>query len=106
MIKAGALDQRIGIEVPTNTTNALGEQVPAWTQEAEVWARAIETPGREFLKGDYQASEKVAFQIRYRPMDSTARVTWRGRTWRVDSVTGTMREGATWLHCTATDGAN
>ncbi len=103
---AGSLDQRITIERPAVTTDELGQDARAWTAVATVWARVMETAGREFLKGDYQAEEKTAFVIRWRTIDSTYRVTWGGRTWRIVSVTGTFREGFSWLHCVATDGAN
>lgn len=106
MIKAGAFDQRIVIETPVVTTNELGEQTTTWIFDQEVWAKVVEVPGREFLKGDYQAEEKAVFQIRYREMDSLSRVTWNDRTYRVNSVTGTMRDGTTWLHCIAQSEAN
>lgn len=105
MIVAGKLDQRITIELPATTFNGI-EDVSAWVVSGIFWARAMETPGREFLKGDYQAMEKVAFQIRYQAIDSTARVTWSDRVYRIESVTGTYREGETWLHCVSTTGAN
>ena len=103
---AGALDQRIAIEQPTLSTDELGQEVEAWSAIAQPWARVMETPGREFLSGDYRAEEKTVFVIRWRDVDSTHRVSWRGRTWRIDSVTGTKREGFAYLHCRSTEGAN
>lgn len=106
MIEAGRLDQRIQIETPVTSSNELNEEVPGWAPDCEVSARVMETPGREFVKGDFRAEEKIAFQIRFRILDSTARIKWGGRTWRIDSVTGTRRSGETWLHCSTSEGAN
>jgi SPP1 family predicted phage head-tail adaptor len=106
MPKAGDLDQQITIEVPDTTPDELGQNAEAWTDPVTVWAKVMETPGREFLSGDYQAEEKAVFVIRWRAVDSTARATWNGRPYRIESVTGTRREGWAYLHCVATDGAN
>jgi len=106
MIPAGQLDQLISIEQPAQTVDALGQEALSWTAVVDLWAKVIEERGREFLKGDYKAEEKTVFGFRFRPIDSTYRVQWAGRVWRIVSVTGTRREGETWLHCIATDGAN
>lgn len=106
MIDAGKLDQRILIETATVTENELGEDVETWSEHSRPWAQVKETMGREFLAGDIQAEGKAAFRIRYRALDSRARVTWRGRIYMVEDVTGTQREGFTWLHCRAVSGAN
>ncbi len=103
---AGRLDQLITIETTTTTTDELGQSQDVWGPLATVWAEAKETMGREFLAGDYKAEEKVAFRIRWIEVDSKARVTWEGRTYRIVSVTGTFRSGERWMHCIAQDGAN
>lgn len=103
---AGQLDQKIQIEQASQVTDELGQDARTWTAVATVWAKVMETPGREFLKGDYQAEEKAAFVIRWRAIDSTYRVQWAGRVWKIVSVTGTRREGFAYLHCMTTDGAN
>lgn len=105
-IRAGELDQRVTLETPVVAINALGEEEEGWLFLAERFARVIEAQGREFLKGDYRAEEKIAVKLRWIEVDSTARVTWRGRVYRVVSVTGTFREGETWLHCVSAEGAN
>lgn len=102
----GKLDQRIAIERPVKTTDALGQEVETFATVAQPWAKVMETPGREFLSGDYKAEGKAVFTIRWRTLDSTARVAWGGRTYRIDDVTGTKRDGFAWLHCIAQDGAN
>lgn len=103
---AGALDQRILIEVASVTDNELGEEVDTWSEHSRPWANVKETPGREFLAGDIKAETKAVFRIRYRAIDSRARVTWAGRQFEVDDVTGTRREGWTWLHCYSVSGEN
>lgn len=103
---AGQLDQHIAIETPTITTDELGQEVPTWAVQARPWAKVKETPGREFLSGDFRAEERVVFVIYWRSVDSTARVAWNGRTYRIEGVTGTRRERFAYLHCVAQDGAN
>jgi SPP1 family predicted phage head-tail adaptor len=103
---AGALDQKIELQAPIVSTDELGAKVSAWSTVSSPWAKVMETPGREFLSGDYRAEEKTVFVVRWRAVDSTSRVSWGGRTWRIDSVTGTRREGFAYLHCRAADGAN
>jgi len=107
---AGALDQRIVIESPSSTTDELGQDALTWSAYDGAiggrWAKVIETPGREFLKGDYHAEEKTVFVVRWGAFDSTMRVQWGGRTWDIVSVTGTRRDMFCYLHTLATDGAN
>lgn len=105
-VTAGELDQLITLESPVVTTDAWGGEVETWLIEAQAYARVTEARGREFLKGDYKAEEKAVFKIRWREVDSTWRVNWGGRTWRIESVTGMLREGARWIHCTAQGEAN
>jgi len=103
---AGALRETLLLETRSVAYDELGGEVETWATHSTPWAKVMETPGREFLKGDYRAEERTVFVIRYRAIDSTARVTWRGRTYRIDSVTGTLGEGWTYLHCISTEGAN
>ncbi len=103
---AGDLDQRITIEVPSPEQDELGQDAGDWSFVSEPWAKVVETPGREFLSGDYKAESKVVFRIRWRSVNSKARVTWRERVFRISDVTGTQREGWSYLHCIAQDEAN
>lgn len=96
---AGQLDQKIAIEARTVTQDELGADVDEWATDSEPWAKVIETPGREFLKGEIQSEKLAVFVIRWRALDSTYRVNWRGATYTIDAVTGTQREGWAWLHC-------
>lgn len=105
-MKAGSLDQRISIETPVAVEDALGQDARAWLPLADVWAEAKEQLGREFLAGDYKAEEKVAFRIRWRAVDSAARVVWNARNYRIESTTGTRRSGELWLHCVSDGGEN
>ena len=103
---AGKLDQQIVIEQPIVTTNELNEQITSWASVSSPWAKVMETPGREFLSGDYRAEEKAVFVIRWRAIDSTWRAVWGGRPWRISSVTGTRHEGFAYLHCVTSEGVN
>lgn len=103
---AGRLDQRIVIETPAVVIDELGQDAREWVLLGTFWAKVMETPGREFLSGDYKAEEKTVFVIRWQALDSTARVQWGGRVWRIESVTGTRREAFAYLHCVSSEGAN
>ena len=103
---AGALDQRIVIETPETVADELGQENLTWVSLGEFWAKAMETPGREFLAGDYRAEEKTVFIIRWQQLDSTARVRWADRIWRIESLTGTRRDHFCYLHTFAIDGPN
>lgn len=96
---AGQLDQKISIEARTITQDELGADVESWAEDTTPWAKVIETPGREFLKGEIQSEKLAVFVIRWRALDSTYQVKWRGATYTIDAVTGTQREGWSWLHC-------
>ena len=103
---ASDLTERIRIETPPAGEDALGQDDGDWLLLDEVWAKAIEGQGREFLKGGYEAEEKAVFVIRWQEVDSTMRTTWNGRVYGIDQVTGTHHGGWAWLHCTALKGAN
>ncbi len=105
-MKAGDLDTQIVIEAPSATVDGFGQDALTWSVFATRHARAIEEQGREYLRGDFRAEEKAVFVIRHLAVDSTMRVLWGERTWPIVSVTGTRREGWTWLHCVASEGAN
>ena len=105
-MRAGDLDQWITIETPSAASDELGQDGLTWLFLEGRAAKVIEEQGREFLKGGYRAEEKAVFVVRWGEFDSTMRVLWGGRTWRVTSVTGTMREGWIWLHCIASEGPN
>lgn len=99
---SGALDQEILIEVATITTDELGADVETWAEHSRPAAKLVQTPGKEFLAGDVQAESKAVFRIRWRELDSRARVTWRGRLYMVEDVTGTQRDGWTYIHARTT----
>jgi len=97
---AGGLDQRIVIEARTVERDELGADVETWALQSNPWAKVIETAGREFLKGEVIAERKAVFVIRWQDLDTTARVTWGSRTYRIDAITGTRRSAQAWLQCT------
>jgi len=105
-MQAGDLTERITIETPATEPDELGQDALSWLFLAEVWAKAIEGQGREYLKGGYEAEEKAVFVIRWMEVDASMRVTWLGRIYDIEQVTGTYREGWAWLHCTARKGVN
>lgn len=61
------LDRRIVIEQRTDTRNALGEGVPAWTTFATVWAQRVPMRGAELF-----AAQQVVPQV-----ENKLRIRWR-----------------------------
>ena len=80
MLNAGELDQRITVQSPSATVDALGQRVEAWANVATLWAKATPLRGREFFAaGAMQSEAVVRFTIRWRSgIDGTMRVLWRG----------------------------
>lgn len=79
-IAAGRLDQRVTLQRPDNTVDALGQRTEGWTDVATVWANVEPLRGRElFEAGQMQSEINLRVTIRYRS-DVTAdmRVVWRG----------------------------
>ncbi len=80
MLNAGELDQRITVQSPSASVDALGQRVESWANVATLWAKATPLRGREFFAaGAMQSEATVRFTIRYRTgIDGTMRVLWRG----------------------------
>lgn len=81
MIPAGQRNQRITIQSPGATVDALGQPIDApWVDVATVWARARPVRSRERIAADGSATESdVAFGFSWRAgVTSGMRVLWRG----------------------------
>jgi SPP1 family predicted phage head-tail adaptor len=57
----GRLNQRITIQRRGQTTNALNEQVDAWTDVCKVWAEVLPVRGKEYF-----AAEKLENSTQYK----------------------------------------
>lgn len=79
-LNAGRLDQRITLQQPNASVDALGQRVETWADVAELWARAQPLRGREFFAaGQVQSEASVKFTIRWREgVAGHMRVVWRG----------------------------
>lgn len=99
MENAGDLDQQIVIQAPTLTRDESGADVPGWADESSPWANVVETPGREYLKGDVKADGRAVFKIRWQEVAPIKRVIWKGVVWKIDAVTGTARGRFAFLQC-------
>jgi SPP1 family predicted phage head-tail adaptor len=87
-LDAGHLTERITIEQPATSQNAVGETVLAWSTFATVWANVQSLSGREAER----YAEIVGFQghkitIRALPGLSTAmRIIYRNRTLEIGAI--------------------
>lgn len=79
-LPAGQMDQRITLQSPSASKDALGQRVETWADVATVWARAQPLRGREFFAaGQMQSEAAVKFTVRWRDdVSGRMRVLWRG----------------------------
>lgn len=88
MIDPGRLRERVTIQHATETRNALGETVQAWTTFAERWASVDGLSSREVLLQGQQKTE-VSHRVRMRYVDGMTqmmRLLWRGRVLEISSL--------------------
>ena len=88
MIKAGAMKERVLIQAPAETRNALGETTLDWEDAGEVWASVDGLSSREVLQA-MQANVIASHKIRIRFFPTITphhRVVWRGKNLEVASV--------------------
>lgn len=80
MNSAGKLDQRLTIQAPAATVDALGQRIESWATVVAVWGSAQPLRGREFFAaGAINSEATVRFRIRYRAgITAAMRVLWRG----------------------------
>lgn len=78
-LNIGRLNQRVALQQPATTVDALGQRVETWATVADVWAQAQPLRGREFFAaGQVQSEASVRFRMRYRSgVTSAMRVLWR-----------------------------
>ena len=79
-IVRSAKNDRITIQAPSTSVDALGQRVETWTDVATVWATTQPLRGSEaFSAGSVQSEAAVRFFIRYRAdVNGRQRVLWRG----------------------------
>lgn len=88
MIRPGDLRDRVTIQEASESRNALGESVQAWSTFTERWAQVEGISAREFLLSGQQQSE-VSHRVRLRWVDgltSQMRFLWRGRVLEIVSL--------------------
>lgn len=88
MIDPGKLRERVTVQQATETRNAIGETVLAWSTYATVWASVEGVSSREALdagKIDVQISHRV--RMRYLSgVTQNMRLSWRDRTLEIVSL--------------------
>jgi SPP1 family predicted phage head-tail adaptor len=80
VINAGQYTERLTIEAPSSSVDALGQRVETWSTVVTVWGRALPQRGREqFAAGQMGEQSPVFFEIRYRTgITRNMRVVWNG----------------------------
>lgn len=101
-MQAGDLSEQIVIQARTDTQDAAGQPIPAWSTLDTVWANANPFRGREYFAASGQVAESpMLFVIPYRTDVTTRhRVTWGGAVYDIRNVEDFQgRHVWTYLHC-------
>lgn len=79
-MQAGQLNQRVTVQQPSTTVDALGQRVETWADVFTDWAQALPLRGREFFEaGAMQSEATVRFRLRWRTgVAANMRVVWQG----------------------------
>lgn len=87
-MKSGELKQRITIQQPTYTKNAIGEKIATWATWATVWAAVEPAVGNQYYaakQADSQVTGKI--RIRYiRGLQPTMRILYGDRVMNIVSI--------------------
>jgi SPP1 family predicted phage head-tail adaptor len=85
---AGALKHRITIQQKTDTPDAFGQPISAWSNLVELWAHVMFVNGKEAIKSEIEtSSKKASARIRYRSdIDTSMRVIFETETYNILSV--------------------
>ena len=84
----GLLKQRLIIQQPVTTADAIGGTTKSWQTLATVWGRATPVRGTQFFAGFQKNSEEIyEFMVRYRSgITPQHRILWRNKIYRIISV--------------------
>lgn len=85
---AGSLRDRITIQSKTDTFDAFGQPISAWSEYAVVWANVLFGNGKEAISSQQEiASKQASMRIRWRTdIDTTMRVLFNGATYNIKAV--------------------
>jgi SPP1 family predicted phage head-tail adaptor len=95
-MQAGRLRHRVTIQEKNASRNTYGEEVPAWSEIATVWAGVEPLRGREYLEMR-QVQAEVTTRIRMRYLSGIApemRVVWGNHTYDILTVIHINTRGA------------
>lgn len=88
MIRPGEMRERVTIQEPARSTNAVGESTLAWSDVATVWASVNGVSAKEMLDyGQEQVSVTHKLRLRYYSgLTQQHRFRWRGKTLHIVSL--------------------
>jgi SPP1 family predicted phage head-tail adaptor len=84
----GRINRRIIIQDATTfTRDSYGAKVSSWNNSATVWASVRTVSGSEQLQsGQIYAGETVQFEMRYRALNPSARISYDGKIYNIRSI--------------------
>ena len=103
-MQIGTLDRRITLQKRTDTTDLLGQDIPAWSTLAIVWGKIVYDRANERMEADQRvALSIVRFMIRYIDLDETCRILYNGKYFDVLGVERLHRNKYLILKCQYAD---
>ena len=85
---AGTLRERVAVQEPLESRNAIGESIQTWILVANVWASVEGISSREsIIAGQQQIAISHRVRLRYLPaLTQSMRLVWRNRTLEIVSL--------------------
>jgi SPP1 family predicted phage head-tail adaptor len=101
-MEAGKMDQRVTLQIKTDTRDSSGDPVRSWADSWTDWAEAISKGGTEYYAAQkVNAATEIVFRMRYKSTLATStasanyRIKWLTRYFEIlniNHVNGAYRE--------------
>lgn len=105
MLRAGSLNERIGILVPTVNRGEYGEQEVIFTRKKTVWAGVTFQRGAKALvAGEVWMSGSISVTMRDNSLvNDRCRLEWDGKTYAIESFNRSKADGSISIVCNVID---
>ena len=105
MIESGTLTERIQFMSADITRDDYGGQVTSWNPTYACWAKVTYNKGaRAITMGEIWLPNTISVLIRYTDkVDERQRMIWNNKTYRIDSLNSSKRDGSATIVATRVD---
>jgi len=87
-VNIGAMRQRITVQLPTRTTDAVGQVIESFADNASIWGK-VEVVSSDQQEVDRGETTVEVIEVRCRPtnkISNASRLKWRGNPYNIKSV--------------------